>query len=53
VKDFVSASKKYNLSQTINAIKLIREYNLNAVGMNVARNEIDLLKEMTAKILAL
>jgi len=53
VKDFVSASKKYNLSQTINAINLIREYNLNAIGMNVARNEIDLLKEMTAKILAL
>ncbi len=53
VKDYMSASKKYNLTQTINAIHLIREYNLNAVGMNVARNDIDLLKEMTAKILAL
>lgn len=53
IKDYANAAKRYNLTQTINAIHIIREYNLNAVGVNVARNNIDLLKEMTAKILAL
>jgi DNA polymerase III subunit delta len=51
VKDYEAASRKYNLSQTSEAIKLIQEYNLNSIGMNVSNNSITLLKEMTAKLI--
>lgn len=53
IKDYTNAAKRYNLQQTQKAIHLIHEYNLNAIGMNIAKNDITMLKEMTAKILAL
>jgi DNA polymerase III subunit delta len=53
VKNYKTAAQKFNLSQTIQAITIIQEYNLNAIGMNVANNSISLLKELTAKLLQL
>lgn len=53
VKNYQRAAKFYNLAQTQKVIHLMYEYNLNAIGMNVAKNDLSLLKEMTAKILSL
>lgn len=53
VKDFQKSAQHYSLSQTIKAIEILHEYNLNAIGMNTANNDITLLKEMTAKILSI
>lgn len=52
VKDYQKAARFYNLAQTQKVIHLVYEYNLNAVGMNIAKNDLSLLKEMTAKILS-
>ena len=53
LKDYQKAAQLFNLSQTIEAIKLIHQYNLNAVGLNTATNDNTLLKELTAKLLSL
>lgn len=52
VKDYQKAARMYSLAQTQKVIQLVYEYNLNAVGMHIAKNDLSLLKEMTAKILA-
>jgi DNA polymerase III subunit delta len=53
VKDYQQAAGRYNLFQTQQAIQIIHQYNLYAVGMEVAKNDLSLLKEMTAKIISL
>jgi len=52
VKDYQGYAQRYNLAQTIEVLELIHEYNLKAIGINTASNDIDMLKEITAKILA-
>ncbi|GBL36204.1 uncharacterized protein YqeN [Filimonas sp.] len=53
VKDYQKAAKFYNLTQTIEAIEIIHQYNLHAVGINTATNDLTLLKELTAKLLSI
>jgi DNA polymerase-3 subunit delta len=53
VKDYQKAAQVYNLSQTIEAIHLIHQYNLHALGIDIAHNDITLLKELTAKLIRL
>lgn len=53
LKDYQQAAKKFTLHQTQEAIQIIHQYNLYALGMDVARNDISLLKEMTAKLISL
>lgn len=53
MKDYQRASQTYNLSQTIKAIELIHEYNLHALGIQIANNDIGMLKELSFKLLAL
>jgi len=53
VKDYQKASQLFNLSQTVEAIEIIHQYNLNAIGLNTATNDSTLLKELTAKLLLL
>ncbi len=53
VKDYDQASRKFSLIQTTKAIQLIHEYNLKSIGIDVAHNDISLLKELTAKLLVL
>ncbi|MBL7766231.1 MAG: DNA polymerase III subunit delta [Chitinophagaceae bacterium] len=53
IKDYRAASSKYNLTQTIQAIHLIQQFNLHAVGYGIANNDQQLLKELTAKIFML
>ncbi len=53
LKDYQKSSQLYNLSQTIDAIEIIHQYNLHAVGMNTSTNDLSLLKELTAKLLSL
>ena len=53
VKDYEQASKRFSLAQTIQGIQCIHEYNLKAIGMNVAQNDLSLLKELTAKLITL
>ena len=53
VKDYQKSAQFYSLSQTIEAIEIIHQYNLHAVGMHTATNDLTLLKELTAKLLVL
>lgn len=53
VKDYKKAAERYSLSQTIEAIIAIQRFNLNTIGMHVANNDMNLLKELTAKLLSL
>lgn len=53
VKDYKKAAGHYNLAQTIEAIIAIQRFNLNTIGMHVANNDMNLLKELTAKLLSL
>lgn len=53
IKDYSRAAKNYNAHQTIQALHYIAEGNLNAVGLDVANNNISILKELTAKLLSL
>lgn len=53
VKDYQAASKRFSLKQTQQAIQIIHQYNLYAVGMEVAKNDLSLLKELTAKLISL
>ncbi len=53
IKDYQKASQKYNLSQTSKAISIIHEYNLHAIGIDIADNNITMLKELSYKLLSL
>jgi DNA polymerase III subunit delta len=53
VKDYQQAAQRFNLSQTQQAIQIIHQYNLYAIGINVAKNDLSLLKELTAKLISL
>jgi DNA polymerase-3 subunit delta len=53
LKDYEKGAKLYNLNQTISAINIIAEYNLNSIGINVPNNSMTILKELTSKLLAL
>jgi DNA polymerase-3 subunit delta len=53
IKDYQKAAQFFNLSQTISAIEILHEYNLQAIGMNVAHNDNRLLKELTSKLLSI
>lgn len=52
LKDYEKAATMYNLSQTIQVIHLLAEYNLQAIGIGVMRSDMSVLKELTAQILA-
>lgn len=51
LKDYQRAAQNYNLRQTCKAIQIIHDYNLNALGMHIANNQITILKEITYKLL--
>lgn len=53
LKDYKHYSSLYNLSQTMKAIEIVQEFNLNIIGIHVANNDHTLLKELTSKILSL
>ena len=53
VKDYRRAATLYSIKQTVQAILLLQECNLNAVGVGTNANDHTLLKEYTAKILSL
>ncbi len=53
VKDYQKWAQQFNLSQTIEAIEIIHQYNLHAVGMNTSTNDLTLLKELTAKLISI
>lgn len=53
IKDYQRASQTYNLAQTIQAIDIIHQYNLYGVGVNIAGNNMSLLKELSFKLLTL
>ncbi len=53
VKEYQKASALFSLPQTIEAIEIIHQYNLHAIGLNTATNNITLLKELTAKLLSI
>jgi DNA polymerase III subunit delta len=52
VKDYLIAAKNYGFAGTENALLLLHQYNLKAVGVgSVNREDSDLLKELIAKII--
>jgi len=52
VKDYITASKKYNIQKTVDIISYLREYDLKSKGYNNASIEPgELLKELIFKIL--
>lgn len=53
VKDYQKSAQLFSLSQTMSAIEIIHQFNLHAIGMNTATNDITLLKELTAKLLSI
>lgn len=53
IKDYQRAAQAYNPSQTAKAIEIIQEYNLHAIGINIATNHITMLKELSFKLLSL
>lgn len=53
VKDYQRAAQKYTLSQTVKAIDIIHQYNLHAIGIDIADNDISMLKELSFKLLTL
>lgn len=53
IKDYQKASQKYSLAQTAKAISIIHEYNLHAIGVNIAENNISMLKELSYKLLTI
>lgn len=53
IKDYKQAATYYNLKQTVQAILLLQEFNLNAIGVGTTTSNHNLLKEYTAKILSL
>lgn len=53
VKDYKLAATRYSIKQTVQAILLLQELNLNAIGVGTSSNNHTLLKEYTAKILSL
>lgn len=53
IKDYQRAAQVYTLPKTITAIDIIHRYNLHAVGINIADNNINMLKELAFKLLSL
>ena len=53
LKDYQRAGQVYTLPQTISAIDIIHQYNLHAVGVNIADNNMQMLKELAFKLLSL
>lgn len=53
IKDYQRAAQLYNLAQTNQAIQIIQQYNLHAIGMNIANNNINMIKELSYKLLSL
>jgi DNA polymerase-3 subunit delta len=53
VKDYQKAAQHFNLTQTIKAIEIIHQYNLHAIGIDIASNDISMLKELSFKLLYL
>lgn len=53
IADYKAASNRYNLDKTKKAIDIIHTYNLYSVGIRMAHHSSSLLKELTAKLLAL
>jgi len=53
VKDYQKAAMSFNLAKTNEAICIIQEYNLHAIGINIAYQDLTILKELTAKLLSL
>jgi DNA polymerase-3 subunit delta len=53
IKDYQRASQVYNLAQTTQAIDIIHQYNLHAIGIDIADNNMSMLKELSHKLLAL
>ncbi len=52
VKDYITATKKYNKTKTIEIISILREYDLKSKGVdNVSAEASSLLKELIYKIL--
>lgn len=52
VRDYRTAAKRYNVERTINAISLLREYDMKYKGINNASTaEGELLKELIFKIM--
>lgn len=53
IKDFQRYAQFYSLKQTGQAIQLLHQYNLAAVGYNASVNDVRLLKELSVKLLSL
>ncbi|HMN32423.1 MAG TPA: DNA polymerase III subunit delta [Chitinophagaceae bacterium] len=51
LKDYQRAGQAYDLAQTMKVIHIIYYYNLKAVGINIANNNMNMLKEFSYKIL--
>jgi DNA polymerase III subunit delta len=50
VKDYVQYAKRYNLQKTEEALLMMREYNLKAVGVENAASQESLLKELVTRL---
>lgn len=53
VREYRQFATLYTLKQTVQAILLLQELNLNAIGIGTNANDHTILKEYTAKILSL
>ncbi len=53
IKDYHKASQSYNIEQTKQAIHIIYQYNLNAIGINIANNNMNMLKDFSYKLITL
>jgi DNA polymerase-3 subunit delta len=53
IKEYQQAAQMYNLTQTKNAIGLLYKYNLHSIGVDIADNNMTMLKELSFKLLSL
>lgn len=53
LKEYKLAANHYSLKQTVQAILLLQDFNLNSLGVGTLSNNHTLLKEYTSKILSL
>lgn len=53
IKEYQQAAQVYNLTQTKKAIGLLYKYNLHSIGVDIADNNMTMLKELSFKLLSL
>ncbi|MEZ5046042.1 MAG: DNA polymerase III subunit delta [Chitinophagaceae bacterium] len=53
IRDYNRYARNFPLQKTIQAIQIVQQYNLQAIGIDSANNNPTLLKELTSKLLQL